>query len=108
MKTREQTVANLYAADNDLIDAVDKLTVGDLNLMPNGVLLLQQIQASIVETRRLLQLMLPGNAAQIEEQRKDYRRQVERRAPKRGVTVRHDDKENYIPKRIRARKFLTD
>jgi hypothetical protein len=37
------------------------------------------------------------------ENRKFDRRKVERRKPRRGVTVRHDDKD-YVPKRIRSWK----
>lgn len=33
------------------------------------------------------------------------RRKVERREPKRGVNIRHDD-ENYIPKRARAKQII--
>lgn len=36
----------------------------------------------------------------MKERRKGDRRKVERRAPKRGVTIRHDDS-GYIPKRVR-------
>jgi len=38
--------------------------------------------------------------------RKECRRQIERRAPKRGVNVRHDDDEHYTPKRIRRGKAI--
>lgn len=37
-----------------------------------------------------------------EDKRKEYRRKIERRQPKMGVTIRHDDKENQLPKRVRA------
>ena len=37
-------------------------------------------------------------------ERKIDRRKIERRAPKRGVTVRHDDAHPYMPKRIRLAK----
>jgi len=33
--------------------------------------------------------------------RRKERRQAERRKPKRGVTIRHDDIDNILPKRIR-------
>lgn len=35
------------------------------------------------------------------DRRREYRRRVERRQPQAGVTVRHDDKENCPPKRVR-------
>lgn len=39
------------------------------------------------------------------ERRKDERRKVERREAKKGVTVRHDDKEGNEPRRIRWAKL---
>lgn len=39
------------------------------------------------------------------ERRKTDRRAIERRAPKRGVNIRHtDDPKTYLPKRIRYAK----
>lgn len=35
--------------------------------------------------------------------RSEDRRKVERRVPKRGVTIRHDDA-SYVPKRVRNAK----
>lgn len=40
----------------------------------------------------------------IKDRRKGYRRRVERRQPKAGVNVRHDDDEKSPPKRVRAGK----
>ena len=38
---------------------------------------------------------------QKQNRRKEYRRRVERRQPKAGVNVRHDDNEKQLPKRVR-------
>jgi len=35
------------------------------------------------------------------EKRTENRRQIERRAPKRAVTIRYEDKDGYKPKRIK-------
>jgi len=41
-------------------------------------------------------------------ERKSDRRKIERREPKRAVTVRHDDLDFYTPKRIRRGRNLTN
>ena len=45
-----------------------------------------------------------------QERRKIFRRKIERRAAKIGVTIRHDDREGERPKRVRygSEKRRTD